>query len=94
MISIVARVHDFPYNFRQLILGKSFLNIADSFYAIAVSVGLVAVYHITILLRVRCQLLRWLRCCRLCLDSSSGMRLTGLSIRKTGWLHVKVFMWF
>lgn len=47
MISIVARAHDFPYNFRQLILGKIFLNIADSFYAIAVSVGLVAVYHIT-----------------------------------------------
>ena len=47
MISIVARVHDFPYNFRQLILGKSFLNIADSFYAIAVSVGLGAGYHIT-----------------------------------------------
>ncbi|MFC0265779.1 hypothetical protein [Alloscardovia macacae] len=36
----------FPYNFRQLIYGKSFLNVADSFYAVAVSVGLVAVYHI------------------------------------------------
>lgn len=38
--------NEFPYNFRQLIYGKSFLNIADSFYAVAVSVGLVAVYHI------------------------------------------------
>lgn len=40
------RLSSFPYNFRQLIVGKSFLNIADSFYAVAVSVGLVTVYHI------------------------------------------------
>lgn len=36
----------FPFNFRQLIYGKSLLNIADSFYAVALSVGLVSVYHI------------------------------------------------
>lgn len=41
-----VRLSNFPFNFRQLILGKSFLNIADSFYAVAVSVGLVTVYHI------------------------------------------------
>lgn len=36
----------FPFNFRQLVYGKSLLNIADSFYAVALSVGLVSVYHI------------------------------------------------
>lgn len=36
----------YTYNFRQLILGKSFLNIADSFYAVALTVALVKVYNI------------------------------------------------
>lgn len=35
-------------NFRNLILGKSFLNIGDSFYFIAISIGLVTVYNIDV----------------------------------------------
>lgn len=33
-------------NFKHLILGRSVRNIADSFYLVALSLGLVAVYHI------------------------------------------------
>lgn len=35
-------------NFRNFILGKSFLNIGDSFYFIAISIGLVTVYNIDV----------------------------------------------
>ncbi|MGY3724503.1 hypothetical protein SAMN05421767_10721 [Granulicatella balaenopterae] len=36
----------YPKNFKYLILGKSTLNIADSFYAIAITIGLVSVYNV------------------------------------------------
>ncbi|MDO4680488.1 MAG: MFS transporter [Aerococcus sp.] len=36
----------YPQNFKNLILGRSTLNIADSFYAIAIMIGFVSVYHI------------------------------------------------
>ena len=45
----------FPFNFRQLVYGKSLLNIADSFYAVALSVGLVSVYHISVRRTDRCN---------------------------------------
>ncbi|TCD54706.1 hypothetical protein EJ419_02265 [Alloscardovia theropitheci] len=46
MKKTIAGIQSFPFNFRQLIYGKSLLNIADSFYAVALSVGLVSIYHI------------------------------------------------
>lgn len=36
----------FPKNFINLILGRSVLNIADSFYMVAVTIALVEVYNI------------------------------------------------
>lgn len=37
----------YPSNFRQLILGRSTLNIGDSLYLIAFSFALVEVYHVS-----------------------------------------------
>lgn len=36
----------YPYNFKFLILGRGVRNIGDSFYAVAITIGLVNVYNI------------------------------------------------
>ena len=36
----------YPRNFTRLILGESVVNIGDSFYSVALTLGLLAVYHI------------------------------------------------